>query len=136
MKSYIYALALSVVFMLAFSSVDAVAQTQTQEPVDLNQLAEEEADKLARLLDLEDWQVFYVDSTLKANFFQLQADLEKLQKSKVTNTNLYVEAKDKCWDEIDRNYQKWFTQEQWNAYLKSGAGKLQKQRAKRKEKKQ
>lgn len=134
MKSYIYALALSVVFMLSFSSVDAAAQTQ--EPVDLNQLAEEEADKLARLLDLEDWQVFYVDSTLKANFFQLQAELEKLQKSKVTNTNLYLEVKDKCWDEIDRNYQKWFTEEQWKAYLKSGAAKLQKQRAKRKEKKQ
>lgn len=134
MKSYIYVLALSIVFMLAFSSMNAAAQTQ--EPVDLNQLAEEEADKLARLLDLEDWQVFYVDSTLKANFFQLQVELEKLQKSKVTNTNLYLEVKDKCWDEIDRNYQRWFTEEQWKAYLKSGAAKLQKQRAKRKEKKQ
>lgn len=134
MKSYIYVLALSIVSMLAFSSMNAAAQTQ--EPVDLNQLAEEEADKLARLLDLEDWQVFYVDSTLKANFFQLQVELEKLQKSKVTNTNLYLEVKDKCWDEIDRNYQRWFTEEQWKAYLKSGAAKLQKQRAKRKEKKQ
>ncbi len=132
MKSYLYVMFLFMVSMLAFSSQNVCAQNQ--EPVDLNLLAEEEADKLARLIDLEDWQVFYVDSTLKANFLQLQLDLEKLQKAKVTNTDIYQEAKDRCWDEIDRNYQKWFTPEQWSAYLKTGAGKLQKQRAKRKEK--
>lgn len=131
MKSYLYTMLLVVVSFLAFSAQSACAQNQ--EPVDLNQLAEEEADKLARLIDLEDWQVFYVDSTLKANFFQLQVELEKLQKAKVTNTDIYQEAKDRCWDEIDRNYQKWFTPEQWKAYLKTGAAKLQKQREKRKE---
>lgn len=134
MKSYLYTMLLVIVSLLTFSAQSACAQNQ--EPVDLNQIAEEEADKLARLIDLEDWQVFYVDSTLKANFFQLQVELEKLQKAKVTNTDIYQEAKDRCWDEIDRNYQKWFTPEQWNAYLKTGAAKLQKQRAKRKEKRE
>lgn len=134
MKSYLYTMLLVIVSLLAFSAHSASAQSQ--EPVDLNQLAEEEADKLARLIDLEDWQVFYVDSTLKANFFQLQVELDKLQKAKVTNTDIYQEAKDRCWEEIDRNYQKWFTPEQWNAYLKTGAAKLQKQRAKRKEKRE
>ena len=134
MKSYINAVILVMASMLFFSVQNADAQSQ--EPVDLNMLAEEEADKLARLIDLEDWQVFYVDSTLKANFFQLQVELEKLQKAKVTNTDIYQEAKDRCWDEIDRNYQKWFTPEQWKAYLKTGAAKLQKQRAKRKEKRE
>lgn len=131
MKSYLYMVLLVIASLLAFSCPDAAAQMQ--EPVDLNALAEEEADKYQRLLDLEDWQVFYVDSTLKANFFQLQIDLENLQKSKVNNTAFYQEARDKCWDEIDRNFQKWFTEKQWAAYLKSGAGKAQKQRAKRKE---
>ena len=134
MKSYLYTMLLVIVSLLAFSAHSASAQSQ--EPVDLNMLAEEEADKLARLIDLEDWQVFYVDSTLKANFFQLQVELEKLQKAKITNTSLYQDVKDKCWDEIDRNYKKWFTPEQWEAYLKTGAAKLQKQRAKRREKKQ
>lgn len=128
--------AVALVAALILSSGNMMVSAQNQEPVDLNVLAEEEADKLARLIDLEDWQVFYVDSTLKANFFQLQVELEKLQKAKVTNTSLYQDAKDRCWDEIDRNYKKWFTPEQWTAYLKTGAGKLQKQRAKRKEKKQ
>ena len=113
----------------AFYCPDAAAQTQ--EPLDLNVLAEEEADKYQRLLDLEDWQVFYVDSTLKANFFQLQLDLDALHKSKGSNTDLFQEARDKCWDEIDRNFKKWFTEKQWAAYLKTGAAKAQKQRAKR-----
>ena len=133
MKSYI-STALAVMACLLLFSV-AEASAQSQEPVDLNALAEEEADKYQRMLDLEDWQTFYVDSTLKANFAQLQIDLEKLHKSKVSNTALFQDAKDRCWDEIDRNFKKWFTEEQWAAYLKSGAAKLQKQRAKRKEKK-
>jgi hypothetical protein len=115
-------------FMLA--GVEAFAQQQEQP--DIYEQAETEADRLQRLLDLEDWQTFYVDSTLKANFAQLQIDLEKLQKAKVTNLSLYQDAKDRCWDEIDRNFKKWFTEKQWAAYLKSGAAKLQKQRAKRK----
>ncbi len=130
MKSYLYMAILVMVAMFAFSCPDAAAQTE--EPLDLNVLAEEEADKYQRLLDLEDWQVFYVDSTLKANFFQLQVDLENLHKSKVSNTALFQEARDKCWDEIDRNFKKWFTEKQWAAYLKSGAGKAQKMREKRK----
>ena len=129
MKTYLYALAVVLLSVTAFFSPEAAAQTQ--EPVDLNVLAEEEADKYQQLLDLEDWQTFYVDSTLKANFFLLQAELEKLQKAKVTNTSIYQAAQDRCLDEIDRNFKKWFTEKQWAAYLKSGAAKLQKQRAKR-----
>ena len=130
MKTYLYGLAVLLCgfFMLNCNEVAA----QEQEPLDLILLAEEEADKYQRLLDLEDWQTFYVDSTLKANFAQLQIDLEKHQKAKVTNLSLYQDAKDRCWDEIDRNFKKWFTEKQWAAYLKSGAAKLQKQRAKRK----
>ena len=119
-------------FLMIFSCFASSAQQQEEQP-DIFEQAEMEADRLQRVLDLEDWQVFYVDSTLKANFFQLQVELEKLQKAKVTNTDIYQEAKDRCWDEIDRNYQTWFTPEQWKAYLKTGAAKLQKQRAKRKE---
>lgn len=134
MKSYLFTVAFVMFSLLGFSSYEASAQSQ--EPVDLNVLAEEEADKYQRILKLEDWQVFYVDSTLKTNFHELQVELERLQKLKVTNTSFYQEAKDKCWDEIDRNFKKWFTDEQWTAYLKNGAASLQKQRAKRQSKRQ
>ena len=130
MKSYMYILCLAMGFILAGLSSEAMAQSQ--EPVDIELLAEEEADKFQRLLGLEDWQTFYVDSTLKANFHILQVELEKLHRSKVTNTNLFQQVKDECWDRIDSDFKKWFTEKQWAAYLKNGAAKLQKQREKRK----
>lgn len=134
MKSYAY-VAVLILSVLLFSALpEASAQQQEPEVVNLMELAEEEANKMQDILDLEDWQVFYVDSTLKVNFNALHAELLKLQTAKVTNTDLYTEAKDRCWDEIDATYKKIFTEEQWNAYLKSGAARLQKQRAKRKEK--
>ena len=130
MKSYMYILCLAMGFILAGLSTEAMAQSQ--EPVDIELLAEEEANRYQELLDLEDWQVFYVDSTLKANFNTLQVELEKLHRAKVTNTSLFQKVKDDCWDRIDADFKKWFTEKQWAAYLKNGAAKLQKQREKRK----
>ena len=95
-------------------------------------MAEEEADRLQRVLELEDWQVFYVDSTLKHDFQGLMDEIGKLQASKVSNSSLYVAVQDKWMDRIDSTYMKIFTETQWAAYLKSGAGKAQKARAKRK----
>ena len=130
MKSYMYILCMVMAFFIAGLSSEVMAQTQ--EPVDIELLAEEEANRYQELLKLEDWQVFYVDSTLKANFNTLQIELEKLHKAKVTNTSLLQKVKDDCWDRIDADFKKWFTEKQWAAYLKSGAAKLQKQREKRK----
>lgn len=134
MKSYILSAALVLLGLISSASIDAYAQEQ--EPQDLDLMAEQEADRLAGLLDLDGWQVFYVDSTLKVNFNAMQAEFDQLQKSKVSNADIYLEVRDKYWDIIDADYMKWFTPEQWQAYLKSGAAKLQKQRAKRKAKRQ
>ena len=130
MKSYMYILCIAMAFILTGMLTETKAQTQ--EPLDIELLAEEEANKYQELLKLEDWQVFYVDSTLKANFNTLQFELEKLHKAKVTNTSLFQKVKDDCWDRIDEDFKKWFTEKQWAAYLKSGAAKQQKQREKRK----
>ena len=130
MKSYMYILCVAMAFILTGMLTETKAQTQ--EPLDLELLAEEEANKYQELLKLEDWQVFYVDSTLKANFNTLQFELEKLHKAKVTNTSLFQKVKDACWDRIDADFKKWFTDKQRAAYLKSGAAKQQKQREKRK----
>ena len=117
-----------------FSAISAFAQ-QPEEP-DLFEQAEKEADRLQRVLDLEDWQTFYVDSTLKHDYTAMMADYERLRESKVTNLALYQDAQDKWMDQIDLTYRKIFTDEQWKAYLRSGAGKNQKARAKRREKAQ
>jgi hypothetical protein len=64
----------------------------------------------------------------------MMAEYAELQKSKVSNTSMYISVQDKWWDKIDESYRRFFTDEQWNAYLKTGAGKAQKARAKRKAK--
>ena len=96
--------------------------------------AEEEADRLQKMLDLEDWQVFYVDSTLKHDLPAWMAETEKLQTAKVANSALYMAVSDKWMDQIDATYKRIFTPEQWAAYLKTGAGKAMKAREKRKAK--
>ena len=121
--------ALAVATLFA-ASVSLSAQTQDSHP-DIFERADMEADRLQRLLDLEDWQVFYVDSTLKHDYPQMVADYEKLRMSKVSNASMYQAIQDKWMDQIDNTYKKIFNSEQWAAYLKTGAGKMQKAREKR-----
>ena len=109
------------------------AQTQPQQK-SVDEKAEEEADRLQRILDLEDWQVFYVDSTLKHDFPAMMDECEKLQKSKVTNTAIYIAVQDKWMDKIDASYKRIFNEKQWATYLKNGAARAQKAREKRKAK--
>lgn len=105
-----------------------------QEKPDMLSQAEQEADRLQRLLDLEDWQVFYVDSTLKHDYVLMVGELESLSAAKVSNASMYQAVQDKWMECIDASYRNIFDDRQWEAYLKSGAAKAQKARAKRKEK--
>ena len=121
------------ILMMAGHGV-ASAQQQEKQP-DVYEQAEQEADRLQGLLDLEDWQVFYVDSTLKHDFPAMMADYEELKKAKVANQSMYQDVHDKWMEQIDKTYKRIFTDEQWAKYLKNGAARAQKARAKRKERK-
>ena len=112
---------------------NALAQ-QKQDAPDLYEQIETEADRLQRVLDLEDWQVFYVDSTLKHDYPAMQEEMLKLSEAKVSNRDMYMQVQDKWMEQIDATYKRIFTEEQWAAYLKQGAAKAQKARAKRKAK--
>ena len=112
-----------------------VSAQQKQEAPDLYEQIEMEADRLQRVLELEDWQVFYVDSTLKHDYSAMQMEVQKLAESKVSNRDMYMQVQDKWMEQIDATYKRIFTEEQWAAYLKQGAAKAQKARAKRKAKK-
>lgn len=119
--------------LLAFTCISVSAQQKEEQP-DIYEQTEMEADRLQRVLDLEDWQVFYVDSTLKHDYPAMMAEYEELRKAKVENSSMYMAVSDKWMEQIDATYKKIFTDEQWAAYLKQGAAKAQKARAKRKEK--
>lgn len=122
------------VMFFAFHAPCTYAQ-QPEQP-DIYEQIENEADRLQRMLDLEDWQVFYVDSTLKHDFPAMQAELQKLSAAKVANRDMYVQVQDRWMDKIDATYKRIFSEEQWAAYLKQGAAKAQKAREKRRLKSQ
>lgn len=116
-------------FLSLFFCFEAFAQQQEQP--DIYKQAEMESDRLQRMLDLEDWQAFYVDSTLMHDFPAMMAEMEEMRSAMVSNASMYTAVKDKWWDQIDNTFKKIFNEEQWAAYLKSGAAKAQKMREKR-----
>lgn len=110
------------------------AHSQEPEQMDIYERAEAEADRLQRVLELEDWQTFYVDSTLKHDLPAMLKEWEDLRDSKVSNSTFYYMVQDKWMEKIDASYKKIFNEEQWNVYMKSGGAKAQKARDKRKAK--
>ena len=133
MKLNIYVLAVAVTMFYAVSESSA---QQPQNQPDIYEQAEMEADRLQKLLELEDWQAFYVDSTLKHDFPAMMAEYDQLRASKVSNQSMYQAVHDKWMDQIDNTYKRLFDDRQWAAYLKSGAAKAQKARDKRRAKAQ
>ena len=93
--------------------------------------AAKEADRLAELLDLDDWQVFKVDSTLQNDYTAFEAEIQSLKDAKVENSNLYIRVQDKWMEQIYNSYKGFFNEAQWAKYLKSGAAREAKARAKR-----
>ncbi len=110
------------------------AQDQQQEPPDYLQIAEEMADKWETILDLDNYQLFYIDSTLKHDYVAMDEELRDLQARKVSNSSLYYTVQDKWMEAIDNSFRKILDDRQWEIYLRNGALKLQKQREKRREK--
>lgn len=92
---------------------------------------DKEVDRLTDLLDLADWQIFYVDSTLSYNIESMRAEQKVLMAAKVSNTDLYWECTDKWQEATYLQYRKIFDDRQWERYLKSGGAKEKKARDKR-----
>ena len=98
------------------------------------EFVDKEVQRLSELLDLEYWQEFYVDSTLTHDMHARMEEIQGLQKAKVENTDLYMAVSDKWLEQIDRSYQRFFTEEQWRKYMKTGGDRAKKARDKRKAK--
>lgn len=131
---------LSVTCALGLSVFMASAQNQgpmTQEQKDkqLLEFIDKEVQRLSNLLDLEYWQEFYVDSTLTHDYKEMTVELERLSSAKVENSDLYIAIQDKWMEQVDASYKRFFTDEQWKKYWKTGGKKAQQARDKRKNKK-
>ena len=90
-----------------------------------------EVERLENNLELEDWQVFYVDSILTYDYNQMRLELKELSDAKISNYDLYTEIQDKWVEKIYNSLNGVFDEAQWNKYMKMGALKAKKDRDKR-----
>ncbi|MGM9754078.1 MAG: hypothetical protein ACI3ZK_08550 [Candidatus Cryptobacteroides sp.] len=116
-----------------FASTIAFAQKQDPEK-EIYDFVGKELEKYSQSLQLEVWQEFYIDSILTHDYLALRKELETLSRAKVESSDNYVIVQDKWMEQIYSSFQKVLSPEQWQKYLKQGAGREKKARDKRKEK--
>ena len=120
--------------MIGSASLGAQNQPQTKEQQEkqMMEFIDKEVKRLSELLDLEYWQEFYVDSTLTHDFRAMSDEMTSMQKSKVENSDLYADVRDKWMEKIDATYKRIFNEAQWKKYMKAGGERARKAREKRK----
>lgn len=116
-----------------FISLTGMAQEGQKQPTQ-EEIIQQEVERLERCLKLEDWQVFYVDSTLRYNHTHMMEEVEILRRSRVENSDLYFAVQDKWMIETEKSYRKYFTEKQWEEYLDTGGEKIIREREKRQKK--
>ena len=117
-----------------FAAVPSFAQGQpSNEEMDkqLYEIIQNQVEKFEEHLDLEDWQVFYVDSIMVHDYNAMQSELRAMSESKISNADAYTNVQDKWMDQMYNSFQKLFTEDQWAKYLKTGAARDKRARDKR-----
>ena len=129
---------IAAVFLLA--CLPALAQEQALTPEQrekqLYENIQKQVDDMADRLDLEDWQVFYADSILTANFGELAREYEQLGRNRVSDADIYIRIQDGCMEKNYNAFRRILSDEQWAKYLKSGAAREKKARDKRRAKRE
>jgi hypothetical protein len=96
---------------------------------------EAQINQLTEQLELEDWQIFYVDSILTHDYKAMQQEIESMSAAKYANSDLFYGVQDKWMEQMYQALRKVFDDKQWTKYLKSGAARDKKMRDKRMKKK-
>ena len=127
------------IIIASLLSVGLFAQQPQTEEEELKQMRESidrQIEQYTDLMDLDDSQIFYVDSILTHNYGAMRTELKDLQMSKVSNSDLYQRVSDKWMEQTYQATKKVLNDEQWAKYLKSGAARDKKNRDKREAKRQ
>ena len=129
MKYFCLALALAL-------SVPLMAQQQSPEDQEkkLRESIETMLEKYEQTLELEYWQVFYLDSIMTHDYGAMMKELESKSKAKVESSDIYIQVQDKWNEQMYNSFRKVLNEEQWNKYLKQGAARDKKSRDKRQKK--
>ncbi|MCH5173051.1 MAG: hypothetical protein J1D85_02455 [Bacteroidales bacterium] len=122
------------ILLAALTGVFAGAQenkTPEEREKELYESIQKQVDRLAEQLNLTGGQIFYVDSILTHDYNAMVKELNDMSTARVSNGSLYEAVQDKWAERIYQAFEKLFTQEQWQEYLKSGASREKKLRDKR-----
>jgi len=109
-------------------------QSPEEQEKALYEAIDKEIERQTTMLDLADWQIFRIDSTLTHDYKAMTEEIDALRMSKVSNTSAYIAVQDKWLEAIYQSYHNILNDAQWAKYLKSGAAKAKKARDKRAEK--
>ena len=110
-------------------------KTPEQREKEFYEAVEQQVERLTTLLDLDDGQVFYVDSILTHDYTAMQEEYLTLSQAKVSNADIYYDVQDKWMERIYNSIHAVLNETQWDKYLKTGAAREKKARDKRAAKK-
>ncbi len=120
---------------LLLLSIFAFAQTPPQNDIEeqkrIREAIDAQIEDYTQLLDLQDWQIFYVDSIMTHDYEQMRVELAALSTAKVSNSEAYIRVQDKWMEKMYQAFMKVFDKNQWAKYEKSGAAREKKNRDKR-----
>ena len=128
------------VLMAAFCTLAALPlfaqgpQSPEEQEKAMYEAIDKEIERQTTVLDLADWQVFMIDSTLTHDYMAMTEEIKQLRQSKVSNSAAYMTVQDKWMEAIYQSYLRILDEGQKAKYLKSGASKAKKMRDKRAEK--
>ena len=117
--------------LLPFQAGAQQAQGAEEEIKQMREAINQTVENYERILELEDWQSFYVDSILTHDYDALRVELKSLQAAKMSNADVYQQVQDKWAEQIYVALQKVLDEKQWAKYLKNGAAREKKARDKR-----
>lgn len=132
----IFGISLAVLATLSFPCALHAQELGNETDEQLREVIEHQIETYTDLLDLEYWQVFYVDSIMTHDYTAMTAELQELNDSKVTNTEAYERVQDKWAEQMYNAYREVFNDQQWQKYLKAGAARDKKARDKREARRQ
>ena len=122
---------IAALLLLPFMAGAQQPQTEEEELKQLREAVDKTVESYETLLNLEDWQSFYVDSILTHDYTELTRELKALREAKMSSSEVYIQVQDKWAEQIYVSLQKVFNEEQWAKYLKTGAARDKKSRDKR-----
>lgn len=137
MKKILHITALTLLAAILPAALSYAQEQKSPEQVkkEFYEAIEKQVERLTEQLDLEDWQVFYVDSILTHDYTALQEEFAKMSAAKMSNSDLFSDAQDKWMEKIYQSMKKVLNEKQWASYEKGGAARDKKARDKRAAKK-